>query len=123
MVLIHWGQILTVKILRKCLRCENGRRRIIMKYYSELTKKLYDTKEDLQKAEIEITKSKADRAERAKEVEKALKEAGEANKKANKLLQDFVKDYGSFKTTIKDENIEDSSINSLFWDVFDKFIF
>ena len=94
-----------------------------MKYYSELTKKLYDTKEDLQKAEIEITKSKADRAERAKEVEKALKEAGEANKKANKLLQDFVKDYGSFKTTIKDENIEDSSINSLFWDVFDKFIF
>ena len=91
-----------------------------MKFYSELTKKLYDTQEDLQKAEIEVTKSKADRAERAKEVEKALKEANEANKKANKLLQEFVKDYGSFKTTIKDENVD---ANSIFWDVFDKFIF
>lgn len=91
-----------------------------MKFYSELTKKLYDTQEDLQKAEIEVTKSKADRAERAKEVEKALKEATEATKKANKLLQDFVKDYGSFKTTIKDEDV---NTGSLFWDVFDKFIF
>lgn len=91
-----------------------------MKFYSELTKKLYDTQEDLQKAEIEVTKSKADRAERAKEVEKALKEANEASKKANKLLQEFVKDYGSFKTTIKDENVD---ANSIFWDVFDKFIF
>ena len=84
-----------------------------MKFYSELTKKLYDTQEDLQKAEIEVTKSKADRAERAKEVEKALKEANEASKKANKLLQEFVRDYGSFKTTIKDENVD---ANSIFWD-------
>ena len=91
-----------------------------MKFYSELTKKLYDTQEDLQKAEITLTKSKADRAERAKEVEKALREANEASKKANKLLQEFVKDYGSFKTTIKDENVD---ANSIFWDVFDKFIF
>lgn len=91
-----------------------------MKFYSELTKKLYDTQEDLQKAEIALTKSKADRAERAKEVEKALREANEASKKANKLLQEFVKDYGSFKTTIKDENVD---ANSIFWDVFDKFIF
>ena len=91
-----------------------------IKYYSELTKKLYDTQEDLQKAEITLTKSKADRAERAKEVEKALKEATEASKKANKLLQEFVKDYGSFKTTIKDEDVD---TNSIFWDVFDKFLF
>ena len=91
-----------------------------MKFYSELTKKLYDTQEDLQKAEIEVTKSKADRAERAKEVEKALREANEASKKANKLLQEFVRDYGSFKTTIKDSNAD---ANSLFWDVFDKFLF
>ena len=91
-----------------------------MKYYSQLTKKLYDTQEDLQKAEIILTKSKADRAERAKEVEKALKEATEASKKANKLLQEFVKDYGSFKTTIKDEDVD---TNSIFWDVFDKFLF
>lgn len=92
-----------------------------MKYYSQLTKKLYDTQAELQKAEIAMTKSKADRAERAKEVEKALKEATEASKKANKLLQDFVKDYGHFNTTIKDENIEDT--NFMFWDAFDKFLF
>lgn len=96
-----------------------------MKYYSELTKQLYDTKEDLQKAEVEITKSKADRAERAKEVTEAIKAANEANRKANKLLEKFVKDYGSFKTTIKDEDVDgrESTVNSLFWDTFNKFLF
>lgn len=88
-----------------------------MKYFSEITKDLYDSKEELIKAEMEATKSKADRAERAKEVTEAIKEANEATKKANKLLADFVKDYGSFKTTIKDK---DTSVNSGFWDIFDK---
>lgn len=92
-----------------------------MKFYSELTKQLYDTEKDLKAAEIEVTKQKADRAERAKEVTEALKAATEASKKAEKLLQDFVRDYGSFKTTIKDEDVKGT--NSLFWDVFDKFIF
>lgn len=92
-----------------------------MKFYSELTKQLYDTEKDLKAAEIEVTKQKADRAERAKEVTEALKAATEASKKADKLLKEFVKDYGSFKTTIKDEDA--SGVNSLFWDMFDKFVF
>lgn len=92
-----------------------------MKFYSELTKKLYDTQEELTKAEVAMTKQKADRAERAKEVTEAIKEATEATKKAEKLLRAFVKDYGSFKTTIKDEDVK--STDSLFWDVFDKFLF
>lgn len=96
-----------------------------MKFYSELTKQLYDSEKDLKTAEIEVTKQKADRAERAKEVTEALKAANEASKKANKLLNEFVKDYGSFKTTIKDTDTSEggSLINSLFWDAFDKFIF
>ena len=90
-----------------------------MKFYSEITKKLYDSKEELVKAEVEVTKQNADRAERAKEVNEALKAANAAQKKANDLLSKFVKDYGSFKTTIKDEDINIPS----FWDIFDKFIF
>ena len=90
-----------------------------MKYYSELTKKLYDSKEELTKAEVALTKTKADRAERTKEVEKALKEANEASKKANKLLNEFVKDYGSFKTTIKDTDEDSYNL----WSIFDKFFF
>lgn len=88
-----------------------------MKYYSEITKKLYDTKEELTQAEVEVVKAKADRADRAKEVEEALKVANDATKKANELLSAFVKDYGSFKTTIKDEN---TNALTSFWSVFEK---
>lgn len=88
-----------------------------MKYYSEITKKLYDTKDECTEAEIEATKAKADRATRAKEVEEALKVAKEANKKAQTLLDAFVKDYGSFKTTIKDP---DNNGVTNFWSVFEK---
>lgn len=92
-----------------------------MKYYSELTKKLYDSKEELVKAEVEMTKAKSERAERAKEVENALKEAREAQKKANDLLSQFVKDFGSFKTTFKDEDVK-SDPTLGFWDIFDRFL-
>lgn len=93
-----------------------------MKYYSDLTKKLYDTEKDLQKAEIELTKSKADRAEKAKEVTEAIKAANEATKKANKMLSDFVKEYGSFKTTLTDDDVDANSVRDSFWDVFDRFL-
>lgn len=92
-----------------------------MKYYSEILKNLYDSKEDLIKAETEATKAKADRAERAKEVTEAIKEANKAQKKANALLSEFVKDYGSFKTTIKDEDVDVKS--SSFFDILDRFLF
>ena len=57
-------------------------------------------------AEVELTKSKADRAQRAKEVTEAIKAANEATEKANKLLSAFVKDYGSFKTTLTDKDVD-----------------
>ena len=86
-----------------------------MKFYSEITKQLYNTKEALVKAEVEATKAKTDREVKAKEVEKLLKEATEATKKANKALNDFVKEYGSFKTTLKESPYD-------FFDVLDKFL-
>lgn len=80
-----------------------------MKYYSEVTKKVYDTPELLEEAEkvvLEANKEKerklAERAERAKAVENAFAEAQEARKKADDLLSEFCKDYGSFHTTIKE---------------------
>lgn len=92
-----------------------------MKYYSEITKELYDSKEDLTKAEVEATKAKADRSNRAKEVTEALKAANEATKKANDLLAAFVKDYGSFKTTIKDEDGAPGLTS--FWNLFDRLFY
>ena len=92
-----------------------------MKYYSEILKKLYDSKDELLKAEIEATKAKTDRAQKAKEVTELIKKANEATKAANKALNDFVKEYGSFKTTIKDKDVDDDF--GSFWDVFDRFIF
>lgn len=85
-----------------------------MKYYSDLTKKLYDTEKQLKAAEVELTKSKADRAQRAKEVTEAIKAANEATEKANKLLSAFVKDYGSFKTTLTDKDVDLKAFNNSF---------
>ena len=88
-----------------------------MKYYSEITKKLYDSKDELVKAEVAATKVKSARADKAKEVTEAIKTANEATKKANKMLADFVKEYGSFKTTLTDEDVDarDGFWTKLFW--------
>lgn len=81
-----------------------------MKFYSEITKKLYDTSKELKEAEAEFREKeeekermKSQRAERAKEVE-------DAYKKANDLLEAFIKDYGSFHKTYT----EDSPFKSIF---------
>lgn len=84
-----------------------------MKYYSEITKKLYDTKDALIKAEVEATKKKGDREAAAKNVTKLLEEAREAKRKANQALDDFIKKYGSFKTTLKEEDVDKEGDN--FW--------
>lgn len=99
-----------------------------MKYYSELTKKVYDTPELLEEAEkavLEANKEKekklAERAERAKAVEAAFEKAQKAKQEANDLLTDFCNDYGSFHTTIKSTDkkpVADPIIN--FNNCFDK---
>lgn len=90
-----------------------------MKYYSEKTRTFYDEEKDLVKAEqeyevkleqkkLEIEEQKkkeevlkAERGLRAKEVEEAFAKAEEVKEIATKLLNDFLKDYGSYHSTIK----------------------
>lgn len=84
-----------------------------MKYYSELTKKIYDCEGDLIADEESVVKAKQEkdakakqlkeeRASRAKAVEDAYKLANEKQAEADKLMREFIKDYGSFHTTVKD---------------------
>lgn len=82
-----------------------------MKFYSEQTKKLYDTKDELTKAEAEMAK-KAERTAAAKEVEDALKKARDAQKEADKKLADFCKKYGFFHTTVNE--VIPSAFDTLF---------
>lgn len=70
-----------------------------MKYYSEKLNKIFDKPEDLKDAErayeakeAEEKAKKAQRSKRAKEVEDAWDHYV-------KLLNDFIKDYGSFHDT------------------------
>lgn len=93
-----------------------------MKFYSEQLSKLFDTQAELETAEEKENaakraeeekkaKLKANRETRAKEVEDAFKTAAEAQKKANELLNAFLKDYGSYHTTLKDAPVS-------IWDAF-----
>ena len=83
-----------------------------MKYYSDLTKKFYETEKACTEAEAEHQKKldeqaakekqlQDERAARAKEVESAYYEAVEATKKYQSLLDKFIKDYQSYHMTIR----------------------
>ncbi len=105
-----------------------------MKYYSTVLNKLFDTVEQLQEAEakkkeeeekaLAIQKEKeeqkkllkAQREERAKEVEQAFKDVQKAQKKANELLTKFCDDYGTFHTSLNGSAFED--FFNVFWDLF-----
>lgn len=87
-----------------------------MKYLSEVTKKVYDTVDELNAEEEKVltarkerelaeAEKKAKREERAKEVEEALKFALEAQKEANEKLEAFCKDYGTFHTSLKNADM------------------
>ena len=94
-----------------------------MKYYSETLKKLYDTEKDLVQAEGEAKKAELEklrkereakeaRATRAKEVEEAIKAADAARVKANQLLSDFTRDYGSFHMSYTSKDAENKNVTS-----------
>ena len=91
-----------------------------MKFFSEVTKKLYDSEKDLAMAEAEVKAAevqkleaekakKMARATRAKEVEKALKEANEAQAKAIKMLKEFTNDYGYFHMSYSTDDADKAS--------------
>ena len=96
-----------------------------MKYFSEITEKVYDTPEELETAEKEVLDEQknqeekiAKRAERAKEVEEAYALAADVKEQADKLLNEFLKDHGSFHTTVmrpvKRINVFDDWFNLFF---------
>ena len=102
-----------------------------MKYYSEVTKKLYNTFADLAEAEKAVKKAeakkneaeekkKAERTARAKEVEKALKASNEAQQKAIKMLKEFIHDYGYFHTSYTTDDVDNVKAN--FFDILDNFL-
>lgn len=83
-----------------------------MKFYSEKLNKVFDTQEACAEAESAQEKAVAEaeakkkalaeeRANRAKAVEDAYRKAIEAKQEYDKILQEFLKDYGSFHATFK----------------------
>lgn len=87
-----------------------------MKFYSEITEKLYDTPEELQ-AEEETVRTEAMAAEeRTMKYITCKKEVDDAIDNARKLLNEFVRDYGKFRLNKKNEDIDD-------WNAFFKIFF
>lgn len=81
-----------------------------MKFYSEKTKKMYDAVEQLEAAELEYDKKheaelakQKERKARAEEIDEARKAIIAAEKHYNELLNQFIKDYGSYHATYSDE--------------------
>lgn len=97
-----------------------------MKIISEKTGKTYETVDECLTAEAEYDKTVAEekakkqalvdaRKERATEVENAYKASVEAKNNYYKVLHNFIKDYGSFHMTFKDENpADDFGLDCLF---------
>ena len=85
-----------------------------MKYYSEVTKKLYDSVEDLKKAELEVTNKAAARKKDADKVEYAFEAYKKAYKEYEDALMEFCNKYGSYHKTIKipTQNASTASTNA-----------
>lgn len=89
-----------------------------MRFYSDITKKIYDTEKELTDAEVEVQtaelakkaaeeKKNAERKARAAAVDAAYKALVDARKSYNKLLTDFCKDYGSYHCSISDKEAQE----------------
>lgn len=88
------------------------------RFYSDITKKLYDSMEELDEAEATEQKRREEaeakqkkradeRKSRAKELEDLQKAYSRARKAYNDALHQFCKDYGSFHTSISADNLFD----------------
>lgn len=83
-----------------------------MKYYSEITKKIYDSVNDLKEAEAEIQNKANARKKDAELVEKAFNDYRAARANYEKTLKDFCDKHGAYHKTIKSDDT-DSEIGSL----------
>lgn len=81
-----------------------------MKFYSDLTKKIYDTAEELEAAEAELKKAEEEKANKtavrkkdASKVEDAFKLRNQARRNYNKQIVKLRKEYGEALAKIKEE--------------------
>ena len=88
------------------------------RYYSDVTNKLYDSMEDLEKAEKKIIaeqeekkvkeqKRADERKARAQEIEELRKAFVDARKAYTEALDKFCKDYGTFHTSVSSNDLFD----------------
>lgn len=78
-----------------------------MKYFSEVTNRLYDTVNELKEAEAEVT-SKAANARKAdaEKVEAAYKACVDARVAYEKTLSEFCKKHGAYHKTFNTDDIK-----------------
>lgn len=72
-----------------------------MKYYSEVTKKMYDSVRELELAEKEVQNKNNARKEDAAKVEKAYADLVTARENYSKVLSDFCAKHGPYHQTVK----------------------
>lgn len=71
-----------------------------MKYYSEVTQKMYDTVEELEKSEKQVNEQNKQKEEKKKELDEAIEAVHIAQTKANKLLAEYCRKYGAYETKL-----------------------
>ena len=91
-----------------------------MKYYSEETKKMYDSEEDLFKAEEELRAKKEECKKKLAEKATRKAEVDAAYDNYRTLLNAYVKDYGNYLYTNKGagKDTEGSFIDGMFLNFF-----
>jgi hypothetical protein len=77
-----------------------------MKYFSEVTNKVYDTVNELKEAEAEVTSKVNARKADAEKVEAAYKACVDARVAYEKELSEFCKKYGAYHKTFNADNIK-----------------
>jgi hypothetical protein len=87
-----------------------------MKYFSEVTGKVYDTVNELKEAETEVTNKINARKIDAEKVDAAYKACVGARVAYEKALSDFCKKHGAYHKTFKAEDTKEE------WDSLSKMV-
>ena len=79
-----------------------------MKFYSDVTKKFYNSADECEKEEnalqVELAAKAAKEVKLKKERKQRAEEVNEAYKNYMKLLNNFVKDYGSYHLSLRGDD-------------------
>ena len=79
-----------------------------MKFYSDVTKKFYNSADECEKEEnalqVELAAKAAKEDKLKKERKQRAEEVNEAYKNYMKLLNNFVKDYGSYHLSLRGDD-------------------